>query len=52
MRKVVRKDAPKKKNGPSKEHWSDRHKVLISVVAGVIFIGSIVFLMVMGDSIK
>jgi len=52
MRKVVRKDAPKKKNGPSKEHWSDRHKVLISVVAIISFVGSIVFLWIMGPHIK
>ena len=52
MRKVVRKDAPKQRNGKSTEHWSDRHKVLISIVAWTIFIGSFVFLMWAGDSIK
>ena len=52
MRKIVRKDAPKQRNGKSTEHWSDRHKVLISIVAIVAFVGSILFLFIMGDSIK
>jgi hypothetical protein len=52
MKKVVRKDAPKQRNGKSTDHWSDRHKVLISIVAIVSFIGSIVFLWIFGDSIR
>ena len=53
MRKVVRKDAPKKTIDKStKKHWSDRHKILISVVAWVSLIGSFVFLVVMGDSMR
>ena len=53
MRKVVRKDAPKRKedNG-KKKHWSDRHKILISIAKWTILIGSYVFLMWAGDSIK
>ena len=52
MRKVVRKDAPKQRNGKSTEHWSDRYKVLISIVAWTILIGSFVFLTWMGPSIR
>ena len=52
MRKVIRKDAPKQRNGKSTEHWSDRHKVLISIVAIVSLVGSIVFLWIMGPSIR
>jgi len=52
MRKVVRKDAPKKIMEKSTEHWSDRYKILISIVAWTVFIGSFVFLMWAGDSIK
>jgi hypothetical protein len=51
-RTVRRKDAPKKKNEPSKDHWSDRYKILISVVAWGILIGSFVFLTWMGDALK
>jgi hypothetical protein len=32
--------------------WTDRHKILISVVTWAILIGSFVFLTLMGDSIK
>jgi hypothetical protein len=52
MRKVVRKDAPKQENGKPKEHWSDRHKILISVVTVLTFIGSIAFLWIVGPHIK
>ena len=52
MRKVVKKDAPKQRNEQSKDHWSDRHKVLITVLAIVAFVGSIVFLWIMGPSIR
>ena len=40
MRKVVRKDAPKRiaDNG-KKKHWSDRYKILISIVVWTILIG-------------
>ena len=53
MKKIVRKDAPKRllDNG-KKKHWSDRHKILISVVTWAILIGAFVFLTLMGDSIK
>jgi hypothetical protein len=52
MRKVVRKDAPKKEMRQSKEHWSDRYKILISIVIWVVLIGAFVFLMYVGDSIR
>ena len=52
MRKVVRKDAPKQKNGPAKKHWSDRYKILISIVIWVVLIGSFVFLTWMGESMR
>ena len=52
MRKVVRKDAPKQKNGKPKDHWSDRYKVLISIVAWTSLIGSFIILMWLGDSIR
>ena len=53
MKKIVRKDAPKQKvdNG-KKKHWSDRYKILISVVAWTILIGSFVFLTWMGESMR
>ena len=51
-RTVRRKDAPKQKNGLSKDHWSDRHKVLISVLAWGALIGSFVFLTWMGESMR
>jgi hypothetical protein len=44
------KDAPP--GEVKKQHWSDRHKVLISVVAWVTIIGSIAFLWVMGPAIR
>jgi len=34
------------------QHWSDRHKVLITVLAIISLVGSIVFLWVMGDTIR
>ena len=52
MRKIVRKDAPKQKANNNKQHWSDRYKILISIVAWAILIGSFVFLTYMGDSLK
>ena len=53
MRKIVRKDAPKRKEDKStKEHWSDRYKVLISVVAWAVLILSFGFLTYMGESLK
>ena len=42
----------KDKDKKPKEHWSDRHKVLISVLAIISFVGSILFLFIMGDAIK
>ena len=56
MRKIIRirrKDAPKRKgdNG-KKEHWSDRYKILISVVAWTILIGSFALLTYMGESLR
>ena len=35
-----------------KQHWSDRHWKLITVVTIIVFVGSIVFLWVMGPSIR
>ena len=52
MRKVVRKDAPKRMGEQSKDHWSGRYKVLISIVAWTILIGSFVFLTWMGPAIR
>ena len=52
MKKIVRKDAPKRKEDKKKEHWSDRHKILISVVAWAVLILSFGFLTYMGDSLK
>ena len=52
MRKVVRKDAPKQENGPSKKHWSDRYKILISIVIWAVLIGAFVFLMYVDESIR
>ena len=53
MRKIVRKDAPKRTvdNG-KKEHWSDRYKILISVVAWTTLIGSFALLTYMGESLR
>ena len=51
MRKIVRKDAPKQKK-ETKQHWSDRYKILISVVAWTALIGSFVFLTWMGESMR
>ena len=53
MRKIVRKDAPKQTvdNG-KKKHWSDRYKILISVVAWTVLILSFGFLTYMGESLK
>ena len=53
MRKIVRKDAPKRTEDKStKKHWSDRHKVLITVVAIASLIGSYGLLMYLGESLR
>ena len=53
MRKIVKKDAPKRtEDNGKKKHWSDRHKILISVVAWTVLIGSFVFLTLMGESLR
>ena len=53
MRKIVRKDAPKRMDEKArKKHWSDRHKVLITVVAIASLIGSYGLLMYLGESLR
>ena len=41
-----------KKEKNKQLHWSDRHKVLITVLAIMSFVGSILFLFIMGEAIK
>ena len=52
MRKIVRKDAPKQKKDNNKQHWSDRYKILISVVAWTVLILSFGLLTYMGESMR
>jgi len=51
MKKVIRKDAPKQKAN-NKQHWSDRHKILISIVAWTVLILSFGLLTYMGESMR